>query len=230
MNFTVSSNKLEDQAKAILLAIGRKHLRKNDMLHLLMDKLRVEGRVDERKVVFKGDHLCNDEGQLTFAKTVVMAAVKSMSKVNAERVIQMTSNQERVKSMFSMMNHICRDVASEMAQVVISATESHANENIKIIGEVAQQRIDSGPEDAIDVVRDSLESLSSKMTLFDLSEYKTLEEKLAKFLNCEMKDFQAREVTLALRCYDITMRMRAQAHDQQIDLGAKPESPVEKLH
>ena len=45
MNFTVSSNKLEDQAKAILLAIGRKHLRKNDMLHLLMDKLRVEGRV-----------------------------------------------------------------------------------------------------------------------------------------------------------------------------------------
>ena len=54
-----------------------------------------------------------------------------------------------------------------MAQVVISATESHANENIKIIGEVAQQRIDSGPEDAIDVVRDSLESLSSKMTLFD---------------------------------------------------------------
>ena len=116
MNFTVSSNKLEDQAKAILLAIGRKHLRKNDMLHLLMDKLRVEGRVDERKVVFKGDHLCNDEGQLTFAKTVVMAAVKSMSKVNAERVIQMTSNQEKVKSMFSMMNHICRDVASEITR------------------------------------------------------------------------------------------------------------------
>ena len=45
-----------------------------------------------------------------------------------------------------------------------------------------------------------------------------------------MKDFQAREVTLALRCYDIIIRMRAQAHDQQIDLGAKPESPVEKLH
>ena len=63
-----------------------------------------------------------------------------------------------------------------------------------------------------------------------LSEYTTLEEKLVKFLNCEMKDFQAREVTLALRCYDIIMRMRVQAHDQQIDLGAKPESPVEKLH
>ena len=44
--------------------------------------------------------------------------------------------------------------------------------------EVAQQRIDSGPEDAIDVVRDSLESLSSKITLFDLTEYRTLEGKL----------------------------------------------------
>ncbi len=47
------------------------------MLHLLMDKLRVEGRVDERKVVFKGNHLCNDEGQLTFAKTVVMKATSA---------------------------------------------------------------------------------------------------------------------------------------------------------
>ena len=229
MNFTVSSNKLEDQARAILLAIGRKHLRKDDMLHLLENQLRVEGRVDESKVVFKGYQLCNKEGEHTFAKTIIMAAVKRMSKVNAERVIHLMRDPERVKSMLNMMSLISQDVALEMGQVLIRATEMHGNQHIKIIGEVAQQRIDSGPENAIEVVKNSLESLSSKITLFDLHEYRTLEENLRKFLDREMKDFQAREVTLALRWYDIIMRMRAQAYEQQIDLGAKPESPVEKL-
>ena len=36
-------------------------------------------------------------------------------------------------------------------------------------------------------------------------------------------------MTLALRWYEIIERMRDQAHDQNIDVGAKPESPVEFL-
>ena len=47
-------------------------------------------------------------------------------------------------------------VASEMARVVICATESHDDNGIKIIGNVAQQRIDSNPENALGVVKTSL--------------------------------------------------------------------------
>ena len=86
----------------------------------------------------------------------------------------MMSSPESAKSMFRMMDHLICEVASEMAQVVICATESHDDDGIKIIGNVAQQRIDSNPENALGVVKTSLESLSTKITFFDLSGYKAI--------------------------------------------------------
>jgi hypothetical protein len=229
INFSVSSNKIEDQAKAMRQALGREYLRRDDMLRLLLDRLRVEGWINERKVVIKASQLCTEEGQAKFVKTVAMAAGKSMTKEHAERTLQMMSSPESAKSMFRMMSHLICEVASEMAQVVICATESHDDDGIKIIGNVAQQRIDSNPENALGVVKTSLESLSTKITFFDLSGYKAIKENLLKFLDCELKDFRAKNVTLALRWYEIIERMRDQAHDQNIDVGAKPESPVEFL-
>ena len=68
-------------------ALGREYLRRDDMLRLLLDRLRVEGWINERKVVIKASQLCTEEGQAKFVKTVAMAAGKSMTKEHAERTL-----------------------------------------------------------------------------------------------------------------------------------------------